>query len=82
MNTLTILRKQAKVVGVDWDEFVEDNDTKNSDWYRQHTWTTKQEQKFKDWLIKYLMKTEHMSKKFAERESSMWLLAYGWMTKD
>lgn len=47
------------------------------DWYSENTMTTDQASEWKDWTIKYLMKTCKVSKKIAEREFSWINLEHG-----
>ena len=71
--------------------FRDQNFTKK-EWFRKHTWTMKQEMKFRDWLKKYLMtnsKARHAvmnhpinSSKHIDRFISWWILDYGWTISD
>lgn len=50
-------------------------------WFQKETWTSKEEEEFKQWAIKFLIK-KGFHKILAEKEVAMLLLNYGWSTKD
>lgn len=47
-------------------------------WYLKHSWTEEQEKKFEEWLVKYLMKEENLSRKYAQKKAEWYLFDYGW----
>jgi len=53
--------------------------TKQPEWYRAKSWTEKEEENFRKWMIKYLRKNK-IRKKDAESEVGMFLLQWGWTT--
>ena len=55
--------------------------TDQSNWYEKHSWTQKDEEKFKQWMISYFRKKLRFTKKRAESEVSMFLLNYSWTWK-
>jgi len=54
--------------------------TKQDEWYRQHTWTQEEETDFKKWLVQYIKKNKLNIR--AELEAGIFLLDYGWMTRE
>lgn len=52
--------------------------TSQDRWYMQIAWTHKQEQDFKDWMIKYLRKKLKYNIKTAIKEVGYFFLMYGW----
>lgn len=59
---------------------------KQPDWYLKHSWTEEQQDKFKEWLVKYLYKNANKldlikNKEACRREASWFLLDYGWKFK-
>jgi hypothetical protein len=51
-------------------------------YYSKYTWTKEQENEWKDWAIKHLMKKCRMPKKLAEKEILWFNLNYGFKTQD
>ena len=47
-------------------------------WYLLHTWTMAEQDDFKLWLTRYLMKKLRMRKEFCERKAAWFILCYGW----
>lgn len=82
-----IIKKQCKIVGVDYDKI----NFKKKDWFHDYEWTDKQEKKFSDWLIDYmknnkearynLMRVPSVNKVFLEKFARSFILMYGWKTK-
>lgn len=76
-----ILKTQAKFVNAPesfFDRYIEGKKMPKN-WYLKYSWTEKQENKFRDWLVKYLMKTNKTTnKKWASNKASWYLLSYGW----
>jgi len=71
-----ILHKMFEAVGETYShDFVA-----QKDWYHLRSWTEDQEKDFKSWMVAYMRKICHWSKKVAEREASWWLIQYGWKT--
>ena len=70
MDLYVILKKMFKIGRYKWSmiNFVID------DWYWHYTWTTKQEQKFMKWLVKYNRKHHHLR---PEEGAGMFLLNIG-----
>jgi hypothetical protein len=53
--------------------------TDQRNWYSQRAWTKEQEEDFKQWMIKYLMRRRYI-KQQAEKEVAYFLLMWGWST--
>jgi hypothetical protein len=83
------LTKMCEVVGADYTSI----DFKSKDWFLKYSWTTEQENEFKNWLINYLKKSRearnslmewphikdnHNLQKFADS----FVFNYGWKVKD
>lgn len=71
--------KMFQVVGFEkWDkEF-----TKQSDWYLQRTWTSKQSNDFKKWFLTEIKKDLKLKKTQAEKEWQWFNLSWGWKEQD
>lgn len=54
---------------------------KDKKWYMRHSWTVEQENNFRKWMIRFLMKGMRWSKKVSEKETSFFIFNYGWTTK-
>jgi hypothetical protein len=48
------------------------------EWYTKRTWTEKEQENFKKWLVKEFKKTYPYLKHKAEFEAAMFILCYGW----
>lgn len=72
------LAKQCELVGVNPDEV----DFSKDGWYREYTWTSETEEKFKKWAMKYLYKKFRWPKRKRELEVSWYLVDYGWRVED
>lgn len=55
---------------------------RREDWFLEHTWTTAEQEEFRKWLVKLLVKKGKMSPYGAQHEASWFLLAHGWKTQD
>jgi hypothetical protein len=55
--------------------------TNNSEWYTMRSWTVKQEENFKKWMIRHLRVSGKFMKQEAIMMTSFFLLQYGWTTK-
>ena len=51
-------------------------------WFLQSTWTQEQEDKFKAWLTKYLVRKEKISPELAGKKAKMFCFQYGWKYKE
>jgi len=81
-----VLKKMCKLVGTDYDEI----DFKKKDWYLDHTWSEEDQEKFRQWIIRYLkgnrsaryelMRVPSRHNKFLEGFASGFILNYGWKT--
>ena len=84
-HTEIILKKQFEIAG-HLDKF-DSIDFKNDSWFNDLTWTQEQEDKFKDWVIDYIMNNKYAgkevisvrtySKKVLNKWFSWWNLSYG-----
>jgi len=82
-----ILNTMCMMVDVKYDREM----MKKDDWYMKHQWDMETENKFKDWLINYIHKIpqaqqelysrRYMKKKDCELAANMFILNYGWKTK-
>ena len=53
----------------------------DKEWYTKRTWTEKEQDSFKKWLVKEFKKMYPYLKRKAEFEAGMFILAYGWKTE-
>jgi len=84
----TILSKQCKMVGVDYNKI----DFKKENWYWDYQWNRNQEQEFKLWLTDYMKKNKEarnklmnipsINKIFLEKFADQFILNYSWRTKN
>ena len=56
--------------------------TKKKNWYLLRTWTKKEENDFREWMKKLLKKRYRWNKYLIEKEIGMFLLNWGWKTKN
>jgi len=54
--------------------------TKEPEWFLLAHWTSKEEQSFKDWMIKFLKDNTRYNKETRDLETNMFLLMWGWTT--
>ena len=84
----TVLDKQCQFIGID----IEDLDYSKPNWFLQHTWTLKQQNKFVGWLARRLYKDVELrsalssrylrSKEFCFGMAKEWAFQYGWRLSD
>jgi hypothetical protein len=53
----------------------------DKEWYTKRTWTEKEQDSFKKWLVKEFSKAYPYHKRKAEYEASLFILCYGWKTE-
>ena len=51
---------------------------RGNNWFMKHTWSKEQEQKFEQWLKKFLMKKLRMPAKMAIEYAKWFTFDYGW----
>jgi hypothetical protein len=83
-----ILQQMCKYVNVDRELI----DTKQEDWFLQHSWTEKQQNNFKRWLINYLKTHKDAREVIMKFPSSkiadikavavMFIFEFGWKLKN
>ena len=62
---------------------------KKSDWFREYSWSKGEEEEFKKWLIKYLVKNwkgvvavhTQPNKRIREKAANEFIFNYGWKIK-
>ena len=71
----TIINKMFEIAGhnVTYDDIKDRKDN----WYQQWTMTEEQNKKWREWGTKYLKKSKHLVKYYAERQMAMFDLNYG-----
>ena len=55
--------------------------TKDENWYRLRSWTTKEEESFCKWMVNYLRKKLKMRIQEAEKNTAFFVMMYGWAYK-
>ena len=55
--------------------------TEQENWWTTRTWTSQEEDDFKEWMLDYLRTKAKMGKAKAETEVSYFLLMWGWKIK-
>ena len=83
-NIITTL---CSAVGINTTKF----NPKKEGWYNEHTWTLKEQDKFKEWMIAYLLKNDGARKEilqsnintkfYVKAATNNFILAYGWRIK-
>ena len=68
-----------------------DIDTTKPDWFMKHSWTEKEQDKFRDWMVEYLMENVEArreimrfpskNKERAKKVANMFVFNYGWKAK-
>ena len=56
--------------------------TANENWFQLRTWTEEEEKDFEKWMYDFLKKRLRWNKATLKREIGMFLLMWGWKTKD
>jgi len=83
-----VLTKMCNIVGAEYDNV----DFMKNDWYWGYSWTQKQEDYYRKWLVKYLynskiarkemMEYSGKDKKYIERFVNFFVMNYGWKISD
>jgi hypothetical protein len=55
---------------------------KGDEWYYKREWTAEEESDFKDWMFGFLKKKTRWSNHTIDKEIAMFMLNYGWKTKE
>jgi len=71
-----VLRKMFKVVGQEFKNKKESCGIEG--WYRQHTWTEKQEAEYRKWLTSYIVKKLDVPVRSADKKARHFLFMCGW----
>ena len=87
LHTNIILNTMCLYVGADYNSI----DTKKDNWFFKYTWNEETEKEFKLWMTDYLHKIKpaqrelygrsYMKKDDCKRAVDMFMLNYGWCTK-
>ena len=67
----------------------DDIDFSEKDWFEKHTWTEKEQEAYREWLVEYLKNPKHLreiamwpritkNKKMREKLAGELILNYGW----
>lgn len=57
--------------------------TSKKDWFLRHTWTSKEQNDFRDWVAKRVKKSfPYLSSKHARQEADWFIFNYGWKVDD
>jgi hypothetical protein len=54
----------------------------DKEWFRKRSWTEKEQSDYKKWLVREFKKAFPYLKRRAEFEAGMFILCYGWITKE
>ena len=54
--------------------------TKLPNWFSSKSWTEKDEEEFKEWLVGRIRYKVKLTKRAAKQVASMFILSYGWST--
>ena len=73
------LKEMFKRVG---EKYPNEELTSQDKWYTLRSWTTEEENDFRDWMAKYLKKKHRWSKKQIDMEIGMFMLSWGWTNKE
>jgi len=77
-----IMEEMCNRVGV----YFDDIDFKEDRWYQKYSWSEKEEESFKEWLLNYLLKNKEAreellsfkSKTGIKKAVDQFMLGYGW----
>ena len=72
-------KEMFKRVGEKWPN---EKLTSQKEWYTKRTWTEKEQDSFKNWLVKEFSKAYPYHKKKAEFEAGVFILCYGWRCEE
>jgi len=84
-----IMTEMCNIVGADWSKI----DPKKKDWFKKYSWTEKQMEEFKNWIVNYLYTNTEARKeiltsggrrvpKYKIKKAITWfILDYGWSLK-
>lgn len=50
----------------------------SDNWYEKRSWTEKEEEKFKKWMVSYIHKKLRLPKKLALIKTEFFILQFGW----
>jgi hypothetical protein len=74
----TVLKELCKRVGANYNKIR----FSDPEWYYGFTWSEKEQEKFCEWLIQYIIKQKIVTnEKIAERKARMFIFNYGWQVK-
>lgn len=83
-ETVKILKEMCKRVKADYSKI----NFKKRDWFSKHSWTEVEQDKFKEWMVRYLMKNAKArnevmaypikNKEMIEKTVGMFVFNYGW----
>lgn len=77
--------KMGQSVGLDWatfDDALEYQKENGVNWYITQTWTTEQQDAFRDWMDEMLKKKTGWSARKRDWEIGCFILCYGWKTNE
>jgi hypothetical protein len=77
-----LINKMLEKHGVDFDFVSANPKIEGEDWYQHFTCTSEEQAAFKEYAVEYIRKRWRMSKKFAEKEANMFILAFGLQVQD
>lgn len=80
----TILDEMCSIVGA------KEVNYKEKEWFLKHTWSEEEQESFRNWLSNFLYNNSKArkafkiarSKKYCDKASGMFILNYGWKTKN
>ena len=81
-TVIHMINKMLEKHGVDFDFIFENAKIDGVDWYKHFTWTSDEKSAFKEYAVEYIRKRWRMSKKLAEKEANMFILAFGLQVQD
>jgi len=77
-----ILIEMFKRVGLDYTMKEIEEFGKQKEWFKLKSWTMEEEDDFKAWAIKLLMKKKSVNKTYARKTMGFFLLDKGWTFKN
>jgi hypothetical protein len=73
------LKEMFRRVGL---EYPNEELTKDPKWYTKYTWTEAEENDFRKWMLAFVKKHARWTAKHAAYEVGMFLLNWGWSSKE
>lgn len=75
-----LVNKMLEKHNIDWDFVIKNPIIEETPWYDHYTWSSEEQDQFKEWAVDFLRKNYKMPKYKAEGEVSLFILYCGLKT--